>query len=68
MTQKEALLKYLKNHTSISIYVAVEKLGITHLPREIVALERDGWKIRRTPKSGNNRYGNPCRIIAYSLV
>ena len=69
MTQKEALLAYLKKHPKgITIWVAFEVLGITCPHKRIADLEADGYKIDRQSIDGLNRYGNPCRVTRYRLA
>ena len=66
MTQKQAILKYLKTHKGITTWTGFE-LGITRLSERIRELEADGVKIVRSTVHGTNRYGNPVRLVKYSL-
>lgn len=68
MNQKQALLKYLRNHTGITTWLAVEQLGIACLHKRIKELESDGYKITRKWLAGQNRYGNQIRVIKYCLA
>ena len=69
MTQKEALLSYLKRHPKgITIWVAVDQLGITCPHKRVADLEADGHKIERTKVDGTNRYGNHCSVTRYRLT
>lgn len=66
-SQNEALYKYLLNHRGITTWEAVDKLGITSLSRRVCDLKSQGILIKKQWLSGKNRYGNPTRVIRYSL-
>ena len=67
MTQKQALLAYLKRHQKgVTTWQAFE-LGITCLWKRISELEADGNKIERTDVHGTNRYGHHCKVTRYRL-
>ena len=67
MTQKQALLTYLKRHQKgVTTWQAFE-LGITCLWKRISELEVDGHKIERTDVHGTNRYGHHCKVTRYRL-
>lgn len=69
MTQKEALLNYLKRHPKgLTTWVAFEILGITCVHKRVADLEADGYAIERQTIDGTNRYGNPCRVTRYRLL
>jgi hypothetical protein len=68
MTQKQALLAYLKSHSKgITTWVAFDALGISCVHKRISDLENDGHKIERQSVAGVNRYGNPCKVTRYRL-
>ena len=68
MTQKQALLAYLKkNGKGITTWVAFDQLGISCVHKRISDLEKDGHKIERQSVAGVNRYGHPCKVTRYRL-
>lgn len=67
MNQKEALIKYLKSHKSISSIDAMEKLGICCLHKRIAEIEKDGVWIDRYWHTQENRYGHVVKFMRYSI-
>ena len=67
MTQKQALLAYLKRHQKGVTTCQAFELGITCLWKRISELEADGHKIERTDVHGTNRYGHHCKVTRYRL-
>lgn len=65
--QNDALVQYMIDNEYITTWTAQDKLGITSLSRRICDLTEAGYKIDKKPLQAKNRYGNPCRVIAYSL-
>lgn len=66
-TQKAAILEYCKKHKKgITTWTAFE-LGVTCLWKRISELEQDGHHFNRETIEGTNRYGNPCRVVRYSI-
>ena len=63
MTQKEMVLKYLKDYGSITPLQAMKDLGIMRLAARIKELEKDGVSIAHDRESCINRYG---KITWYS--
>ena len=45
-TQKEAVLKYMQEHGSITTHEAIYELGVTRLSAKIFELKKDGYGIR----------------------
>jgi len=69
MTQKQALLLYLrKHHKGITTWIAFDQLGVTCLWKRAAELEADGFKIERTDVHGTNRYGHHCKVTRYRLL
>ena len=69
MNQKTALLTYLKrNPRGITIWTAMEMLGIARLSERIRELEAEGVQIRRQAVVGEGLYGNTVRVIRYKLA
>lgn len=68
MTQKEAVLKYIKKHGSITPKEAVNKLGIYRLGGIIYFLrQEDGVEIVTKNISEKNRYGYTSTYGKYFL-
>lgn len=67
MTQHDAIIAYMREHSSITTYEAFEQLGITKLTTRISELRRAGFKIKSQVYSGLNRYGKPVTYNRYWL-
>ena len=67
MTQREAILQYIKDFGSITPMEAFSDLGITKLATRISEMRKDGMKFRIETERGKNRYGKPTRYSRYSL-
>lgn len=67
MTQKEMVVKYIKDFGSISPMEAFSDLGITKLATRVSELISDGEKIRKQPEKRLNRYGKKCRYMRYTM-
>lgn len=65
MNQHKAILDYLEAHGSISPMQAFSDLGITKLSTRISEMIRRGYKFRKIPTEGKNRYGEPVRYMRY---
>ena len=63
MTQKDALLKYLKNHKHVTSWTAMEHLRCLRLSERVRELEAEGHKIHRKWLSKDGK-----RVMAYSLA
>lgn len=61
-------LEYLKEHKSITTFVAFEKLGITRLSAIIFNLRAYGFNIKSVQKSGVNRYNEKIHFVEYVLM
>lgn len=68
MTQKEAVLKYIKDFGSITSFQAFVDLGVTRLSAKIFELKQDGYMFDWETKIGVNRYGNPMHYKKYKLM
>lgn len=66
MNQRERILKHLKRK-SITQLEAARDLGCMRLSERIRELEAEGMKIKRKRVSVCNRFGEPCRVVRYSL-
>lgn len=67
MTQKEMIVKYIKDFGSISPMEAFSDLGITKLATRISELIRDGETIHKCPEQRVNRYGKKCHFMRYMM-
>ena len=68
MTQKEKILRHLRDHGSITPMEAMQEYGIMRLAARISDLRRDGVMIDRTMVSGKNRYGENTSYASYTLA
>lgn len=67
-TQCNDVLKYLKEHGSITIYEAVYKLGITRLGARIWDLKRQGYMFSSELVEVTKRDGTKTRVKQYTLL
>lgn len=68
ITQHDRILKYMKDFGSITTLQAFTDLGITKLTTRISEMRSDGMKIKGTPITVKNRYGDKCHINRYTLI
>lgn len=68
MTQKEAVMKYIKEFGSITTFQAFMELGITQLAARICELEGKGVVFKKEPFNVSTRYGTKVRCMRYSLA
>lgn len=67
MTQQEEILKYLKEHGSITRLQAACALHIFELSSRIGELTKKGYNITSTRVSGVNKYGRVSHFSVYRL-
>lgn len=67
MTQKEMILKHLKEAGSITPGVALEEYGCFRLSARIADLKADGHEIQTTMEARKNRFGKTVRFARYKL-
>lgn len=67
MTQRERIIKYIKDYGSITSFQAYTDLGITQLAARIFELKQQGYNFNNQQKKSKNRYGEPIKYIEYSL-
>lgn len=65
LPQKDRIMKYLKDHDSITPLDAMEKLGVMRLGARIWELIREGWPISTETERSENRYGQMTRYARY---
>lgn len=67
MTQKEMIVKYIKDFGSISPLEALSDLGIMRLASRVTDLKNDGVKIVKSMEKTKNRYGKTVHYARYRL-
>ena len=68
MTQKEMVLKYMKDFGSITPWQAIKDLGCTKLSTRVSELiNKDGFQINKETVYAKNRYGKRTSYTRYSL-
>lgn len=67
MTQRERIIKYIKDFGKITSFQAYTDLGITQLAARIFELKQQGHEFNTQTKISKNRYGEPVHYIEYSL-
>lgn len=68
MTQRERLIRYLKDFGSITRAEGFIELGIVEMSSRIHELESMGYKFERETVFSKNRYGEPTHFTKYSLI
>ena len=68
MTQREAILEYIKEFGSITPYQAFADLGITKLATRISEMRKDGMTFKIEMVSTKNRYGKSVAYAKYSFT
>lgn len=67
MTQRDAIIKYIEEHGSITPMDAYEALGITKLATRISEMIREGTPVYKSWEESENRYGEKVRFMRYTL-
>lgn len=67
MTQKERIVRYLKDEGSITALEAVKELGVLQLSARLCELIEDGYDFDKKTESSLNRYGERVYYTRYSL-
>lgn len=68
ITQKDRILKYIRDFGSISSWEAYSELGITQLGARIDNLKKEGYMFKAEWESSKNRYGDKVEYKRYYLV
>ena len=68
MTQREAIIKYLKDFGSITPMEAIYDLGITKLATRISEMRADGMEFKIETVKSKNRYGKTVHFAKYSFL
>ena len=67
-TQKDLILKYIKDFGSISSWDAYKDLGVTQLGTRIFELKQKGYVFSKERIKTKNRYGNDSHYDKYRLI
>ena len=68
MTQREAIIKYLKDFGSITPMEAFFDLGITKLATRISEMRADGMEFKIETVKSKNKYGKTVHFAKYSFL
>lgn len=68
ITQRDRVLKYIRDFGSITSWQAYEDLGVMQLGTRIFELKERGYKFKKERVSKTNRYGGKCHFDKYMLV
>lgn len=67
MTQKEKVLRHLRDYGNITSWQAFEEYGITRLSAVIYTLRKSGFNITSFLDTRINRYGECINFARYSF-
>ena len=67
MTQKQAIINYIKDFGGITSMEAYFDLGITQLGARIFELKEDGYSFDKSTIKKLNRYGKKIAFSKYTL-
>ena len=67
ITQKDMILKYMKDFGCITSWDAYADLGITQLGARIFELKKKGYSFGKETIKKQNRYGKPVFFDLYTL-
>ena len=68
MTQRDLVVKYIRDVGHISSWEAYQELGITQLGARIFELKERGYVFKKEKTKRINRYGDPVKFDKYSIV
>lgn len=68
MSQCDDIMKYMRDHGSITQGEASREIGCTRLAARIADLERKGNNILHETLTVKNRYGKKVQIKSYSIL
>lgn len=66
-SQNDRIIGYLQEHDTITALDAQREFGCMRLAARIADLEKRGYSFSKAPAKVMNRYGQTCRVMAYSL-
>lgn len=67
MTQRERIMRHMKDYGSITSKEAVNEYGIMRLASRISEMRKDGIPISGVMESSMNKYGDPVSYKRYRL-
>lgn len=67
-TQKSEVLRFMKTHSGITSYQAIQHFGATRLSDIIFKLRKEGYEIETKQITTKNRFGHTVTYAKYSLV
>lgn len=67
ITQKERILKYIRDFGSITALDAIKDLGIQQFGARIDGLQKDGYAFKKVWEQSKNRYGETVTFKRYYL-
>ena len=68
MTQKQSIIQWFKEHTTLNRLEAFTELGIFELSARICELKKAGHTFKKEQKSKLNRYGKQFYFTEYTRV
>lgn len=68
ITQRERIIKYIRDYGSITSFEAYKDLGITQLATRIKELKEEGYEFKTEWINSKNKYGEPISFKRYFLV
>jgi hypothetical protein len=68
LTQKDRIIRHLKDKESITSLEAMQEYGIMRLTSRVCELKNEGYKIRSEFISSTNRYNEPVSFSKYTLI
>ena len=68
LTQKERIIRHLKDKGSITSLEAMKEYGIMRLTSRVCELKDQGYNIRSEFVSSKNRYNESVSFSKYSLM
>lgn len=66
--QRDRVLKYMQDFTSITAAQAIADLGVYSLSSRISELKKLGYEIKKIWVKGKNRYNEDVRFAEYFIV
>ena len=66
-TQKERIVRYIRDFGSITTKDAFNDLGIARLSARIFELKEDGYAFEETWETGKNRYGEAVSFKRFAF-
>lgn len=68
LTQKQRIIRHLKDKKSITALQAMKEYGIMRLTSRICELKDEGYNIKSEFVSSKNRYNEPVSYSKYTLA